>query len=159
VVIQTAGSSTVDLRLGDGESGFGSELQLAPDSALAINRLNSERTNGGVAFATEMNLLAGQITCRVGKWGPGSRYEIQFPTGVAGARGGDTVCRISASGLTDVTAGQVVVVVSTAQGSMLIKGVSAGQRFDPATGAVGDTGTPAGFASPPAAQANPIARP
>jgi hypothetical protein len=157
VLVQTAGDSTLDLRLGDGATGLGSDVQLASDTAVTIERLNSEHTDAGASFDTEMNLRAGQILCRVGKLGPNSRYEVKFPSGAAGAHGGDAVCQISATGMTGVMAGQVVVAVMSS-GEPQVKVVSAGKRFDPLTGAVGDIpAAPAGFAPPPEAPTNPAA--
>jgi hypothetical protein len=153
-VIQTAANSHVDMVLGErdvvtrepsalGEltssagSGGGEEnaniVRISPDSILAIDKLTVEETGADVVSEVQLDLRAGQIMGNVKKLSAASRYEVKFPTGVAGIRG--TIYTLNHSGVVNVFLGSVVISYLK-DGVAVTKVVMAGQRFDPATGLV-----------------------
>jgi hypothetical protein len=74
---------------------------------LAIDKLTAEDTGTDMVTETQLDLRAGRITGSVKKLSAASRYEIKFPTGVAGIRG--TLYSITSGGVVQVGLGSVVV--------------------------------------------------
>lgn len=149
-LIQTAANSHVDLVLGEREvtgheptignlvftPGTGEDanvLRITPDSILSIDKLMVEETGADVVSDTQLDLRAGRIMGNVKKLSAASRYEVKFPTGVAGIRG--TIYTIDKNGLTRVLTGSVVVSYLK-DGVVQTQVVMAGYQFDPATGLV-----------------------
>jgi hypothetical protein len=153
-VIQTAKDSYVDIVLGEADSGAlqpiarrvthapgasgageqGNVVRITPNSILAIDKLTTEETGTDVVNEIQLDLRAGRIMGNVKKLSAASRYEVKFPTGVAGIRG--TTYIIDASGLVRVIAGSVVISYLNKDGVVVTQVVAAGQQFDPATGVV-----------------------
>ena len=82
-VIKTGVGSHVDLDMGDNTG----QVQLAPQSTLAIDEVTSTKTGADVLTETQLSLNSGAMYARVNKLSKGSRYEIATPNGIAGIRG------------------------------------------------------------------------
>ena len=152
-VIQTAKDSHVDIVLGGGDGGAlqpaarritfapggggggageqGNVVRITANTILAIDKLTMEETGADVVSEIQLDLRAGRIMGNVKKLSAASRYEVKFPTGIAGIRG--TTYIIDASGAVSVIAGTVVVSYMNTNGVVETKVVKAGQQFDPAT--------------------------
>lgn len=168
-VIQTAGSSYVDVVFGEGgapvaparvspaSAGAGAGaggggkmavkqdvIRIAADSVLAIDRLSSMNTGADKVTETQLDLRSGKIFGSVAKQSAASRFEVKIPNGVAGIRG--TTFSISADGVVSVLDGTVIVAWTPeghpADQQPPTKTVPAGYRFDVKTGSM--TAIPAG---------------
>jgi hypothetical protein len=162
-LIQTADKSTVDVLLGDrvntggastisassaasplagggGGGGGGSAgmksniIRIMENSFLGVDKLLVEKTGVDSVSETQLDLRAGQILGNVKKLSASSKYEIKIPNGVAGIRG--TTYLISSSGTVEVLTGSVVVAVVAADGSVTTVVVTAGNRYNPASGKI-----------------------
>ena len=154
-VIQTAKDSHVDIVLGEGDGGAlqpaarritfapgaaggageqGNVVRITPNTILAIDKLTMEETGADVVSEIQLDLRAGRIMGNVKKLSAASRYEVKFPTGIAGIRG--TTYIIDASGVVSVIVGSVVISYLNNDGVVSTQVVVAGQQFDPATGLV-----------------------
>lgn len=161
-VIQTGPNSHVDLIMGEREAaasqpiiGGGGEvpapqprvrnlvytprpgerenfLRVTPDSILAIDKLTTENSGTDVVSETQLDLRAGRIIGKVKKMSAASRYEIKFPTGVAGIRG--TLYILDASGAIRVLKDSVMLSYFDKNGAPQTKLVVAGYMFDPLIG-------------------------
>jgi hypothetical protein len=144
--IQTAGSSHVDLVLGEGSAPVAhptpSEginfvpnadqniVRLWENTLLSIDKLTSTQTGAGEVTETQLNLKAGHIFGMVKKMSAGSRYEVAIPIGVASIRG--AVYDISADGVIKVVSGSAVLeyLVSGTKKTQIVMGL---QQFDART--------------------------
>jgi len=161
-VIQTAGSSYVDLVFGEagasagptkvapaaagaGAGGGGGKvaapqdvIRIAADSVLAIDRLSSLNTGADKVTETQLDLRSGKIMGNVAKQSAASRFEVKIPTGVAGIRG--TTFSLSADGAVSVLYGTVIVAWTPpghpADQPPPTKTVPEGYRFDIKTGSM-----------------------
>jgi len=82
-VIKTGVGSHVDLDMGDNTG----QVQLAPQSTLAIDEVTISKTGADLLTETQLSLNSGAMYARVNKLSKGSRYEIATPNGIAGIRG------------------------------------------------------------------------
>lgn len=162
-VIQTAGSSYVDLVFGEagasaaptkvspaaaGAGGAGAGggrvakpqdvIRIAADSVLAIDRLSSLNTGADKVTETQLDLRSGKILGNVAKQSAASRFEVKIPTGVAGIRG--TTFSLSSDGTVSVLYGTVIVAWTPpghpADQPPPTKTVPEGYRFDIKTGSM-----------------------
>ena len=150
-VIQTAKDSYVDIVLGERDGGApepivrhmtyapgageqGNVVRITPNSILAIDKLTTEETGADVVSEIQLDLRAGRIMGNVKKLSAASRYEVKFPTGVAGIRG--TIYTLDASGVVRVLVGSVIISYLNKDGVVMTHVVVGGQQFDPATGLV-----------------------
>lgn len=124
-LIKTKANSFVDLYLGDN----GPFVRVTPDSDLILDKLLFRKSKE-VVIETSLNLRRGRILGQVKKTSPASIYEVVTPTMVAGIRG--TTYDITASGLTKVFDGQVVVAYEK-DGQVPTYLVNANFKFDPNT--------------------------
>lgn len=131
-VVKTGNDSSVDLFLDQN----GPLVRLTENTTLGLEKLCFEPTGADTVIETQLDLKAGKIVGIVKKLAATSKYEVKTPSGVAGIRGTEYV--ISATGEVQVVSGSVVVVYVKADGSVVTQVVNAGQKFDPATGKVGD---------------------
>jgi len=133
-VLQTAGSSYVDIVFGDagaplapsrvspasagagvgvGVGGGGNLgvkqdiIRVSADSVLAIDRLSCMNTGADKVTETQLDLRSGKIFGSVAKQSAASRFEVKIPNGVAGIRG--TSFSISSDGVVSVLDGTVIV--------------------------------------------------
>lgn len=155
MVVQTAGSSFVDIVIGDagdatasavvtpvragaggggGAGGSGGKaavqqdvIRVTADSVLAIDKLSSMQTGADKVTETELDLRSGKIFGAVKKQSAASRFEVKIPNGVAGIRG--TIFSISADGVVSALDGAVWV-AWTVDGVTSTKMVPHGYRFD-----------------------------
>jgi len=81
--ITTAGSSTVDLFLGNSAG----VIRLAENSTISLDQLLLKPTGADTVVDVQLNLPDGEMYFNVNKLSKGSRYEIKMPNGVAGIRG------------------------------------------------------------------------
>jgi hypothetical protein len=156
-VIQTGPNSYVDLAIdergssamrlaaktsaiGAGSGGGGGAagetanvVRITPNSILAIDKLTSEDTGADVVTDTQLDLRAGRIMGTVKKMSAASRYEVKFPTGVAGIRG--TTYILDAIGVLRCLAGSLVLSYLK-DGVVVTQVVNEREQFDPATGQV-----------------------
>jgi len=155
-VIQTGPNSYVDLAIdergasamrlaakvsaagaGSGGGGAAGEsanvVRITPNSILAIDKLTSEDTGADQVTDTQLDLRAGRIMGTVKKMSAASRYEVKFPTGVAGIRG--TTYTIDASGVVRVLVGSLVLSYLK-DGVVVTQVVNQREQFDPATGKI-----------------------
>ncbi len=108
-------------------------VRVTPNSILAIDKLTSEDTGADTVTDTQLDLRAGRIMGTVKKMSAASRYEVKFPTGVAGIRG--TTYTIDANGVVRVLVGSVVLSYLK-NGVVVTQVVNEREQFDPATGQV-----------------------
>jgi hypothetical protein len=160
-VIQTAGSSYVDIVFGEGgapaaparvspaSAGAGAGaggggkmavkqdvIRIGADSVLAIDRLSSMNTGADKVTETQLDLRSGKIFGSVAKQSAASRFEVKIPNGVAGIRG--TTFSLSADGVVTVISGTVIVAWTPpghpADQPPPTKTVPEGNRFNITTG-------------------------
>jgi len=129
-VVRTANDSHVDLFMDQN----GPIVRLLENTALGIEKLNFEATGVDTVVETQLDLKSGKIVGIVKKMSATSKYEIKTPNGVAGIRGTEYV--ISATGEVYVLSGSAVAVYVKPDGTVVTQVVNAGEKFDPATGAV-----------------------
>ncbi len=139
-LVQTAVKAQMDLDL-DGRATSSAPafekanvVSLAGESVLNVNKLAVAQADGGAVQGIELELLNGEIEGHFRKPPPGSMYEIIFPKGALGIRGADF--QLTAAGVVEVSAGSLVISTTIADGSLVTKEVTSGQRFDPDTGLV-----------------------
>jgi hypothetical protein len=78
--ISTTPDSAITMDLGDAGS-----IEVQGGTTLVIERLNSERSGGGIIIDVQLDLRTGSLTGAVNKFSsPLSKYEIKVPTGVVG---------------------------------------------------------------------------
>lgn len=82
-VVKTGVGSHVDIDTGDNTG----QIQLAPQSTLAIDEVTKTKTGADLVTETQLSLNSGAMYARVNKLAKGSRYEIATPNGIAGIRG------------------------------------------------------------------------
>lgn len=162
-VIQTAGSSYVDIVFGEGgasaasakvtpvKAGAGAGgggggkvaarqdvIRIAADSVLAIDRLSSMNTGADKVTETQLDLRSGKLLGNVAKQSAASRFEVKIPNGVAGIRG--TTFSLSADGVVSVLSGTVIVAWTPAghpaDQPPPTKTVPEGYRFDTKSGSM-----------------------
>lgn len=149
-LIQTANNSSVDLMMGEGAvpspraaiaapqtisyqaTADQNMLRIAPDSALAIDKLTSTQTGADVVTDTQLDLQRGRILGNVKKMNAASKFEIKIPNGVAGIRG--TMFDVSAEGVIKVYVGSMVIAYVSADGTVVTQVVVGNQQFDARTG-------------------------
>ncbi len=138
MLIQTAKkTASVELRLGDVAS-QSPKVNLAENSVLGIKNLKTKGTGTATTNIIELDLRTGQLEGLLPGSAPGLDFEIEFPTGVVGARSaasqaGSTVYALNSSGALAVASGRVVVAMANGTEPQV---VAANQQFDPATGRV-----------------------
>jgi hypothetical protein len=132
-----AKTSAVGAGSGGGGGGATGEaanvVRITPNSILAIDKLTSEDTGADTVTDTQLDLRAGRIMGTVKKMSAASRYEVKFPTGVAGIRG--TTYTLDASGVVRCLAGSLVLSYLK-DGVAVTQVVNEREQFDPATGQV-----------------------
>ena len=162
-IIQTAGSSYVDIVFGDAGAAVASTkvtparagagpgagagggkvavrqdvIRMAADTVLAIDRLSSMQTGAEPVTETQLDLRSGKIFGDVKKKSATSRFEVKIPNGVAGIRG--TTFSVSSDGVVSVLYGGPVIIAWTpkdhpADQPPPTKSVPEGFRFDTKTG-------------------------
>lgn len=138
MLIQTAKkNATVELRLGDIAS-QAPKVNLAENSVLGIKNLKTQGSGTATTNIIELDLRTGQLQGMLPSSAPGLDFEIEFPTGVVGARSAasplsSTVYALNSSGALAVASGRVVVAMANGSEPQV---VAASQQFDPATGRV-----------------------
>ncbi|MDB6019583.1 MAG: hypothetical protein JWR19_4072 [Pedosphaera sp.] len=143
-LIQTAAKSAVEIQLGEQEAKSGvmaagtNALHLFQNSVLSVDKLTSEQAETNGTGETMLDLRAGQMAGNTRQLPAGYKFEIKFPSGVAGVRG-TTSFVINAAGGVKVQSGEVVVAKVAADGSVTSQVVTAnhGTSLDtgPSTGA------------------------
>ena len=150
-IVQTAGSSYVDIVFGDAGTsvtpatvtavkagpGMGGGagktavrhdvIRVTSDTVLAIDKLSSVNTGADKVTETELDLRSGKIFGAVKKQSAASRFEVKIPNGVAGIRG--TIFSISAEGVVSALDGDVLVAWDVG-GVTKTQSVPHGYRFD-----------------------------
>jgi len=147
-VIQTASKSQVDFIMGDpsapvAQPAMGSSLSYNPtaeqnmvrvfeNTLIGIDKLTVMQTGADQVTETQLDLKAGSIFGTVKKMSAASKYEIKFPSGVAGIRG--STYWISAEGVIKMPSGTCVVAYPGANGTVMTQVINSHQMFDCRTG-------------------------
>lgn len=153
-VIQTASGSSVDLLLDgyatplkpsygppEGRALLGpvpivtaNMVRLYENTTIAFDKLTCTDTGADTVTETQIDLRKGKLFGTAKKITGASKYEVRVPNGVAAIRG--TIWTIDDSGKVNVLSGTVVITVSRPGEPQVVYVVSAGNSFDPATGAI-----------------------
>jgi hypothetical protein len=110
------------------------DLQVTPNSEMAIDKLIYTSTGFEVIHDTQLNLKSGVVCGLVNKMAAGSKYEVKTPRGVAGIRG--TKYRVAANGDVTVTEGVVIQSLVMPDGTIKTITINAGYTLVAATGQV-----------------------
>jgi hypothetical protein len=123
--IATGAGSQLNLFLGDN----GPTLIVDANASLSFDELSFDKSGAEPVINTKINVKAGKVAGYVKKTSSQSKYIVQTPTTTAAIRG--TKYQVTEDGVVAVWEGVVSV---TFRGNTY--DVSAGQKFDPAVGAV-----------------------
>lgn len=149
-IVQTAEKARIDILLDDpaaeaksggqpggdtaGDNQAANVVRVLPNTVLAIDKLTAVRYDS--LEEVQLDLRSGQILASARKLTGKARYEVKVANGVVGVRSG--FFKISSNGLVDVSTGSVMAAETIGDGTLVTKLVSAGKRFDPATGTITD---------------------
>ena len=125
-LIQTAGSSRVDLLLGTGSGQ--SLVQMSEDALLGINKLSETQAGADWVTETQLDLKAGRLHGTVRKMSAASVYEVQIPNGVAGIR--EAVYDIDVKGVVKVRSGSVVLAYADPNGAVVTQVITGSPESD-----------------------------
>lgn len=97
-VIKTGAAAHCDIQIGNNVG----NVQIAPNSTLAINDLIANRASTEAVTDTQLELSQGALFAKVNRLSKASRFEIKTPKGIAGVRG--TTLYLTAAG--ELTVGE-----------------------------------------------------
>jgi hypothetical protein len=150
-VLQTASKSYIDLILYNEQVPLSQQVSLAPsltyrpegeavanvvrmyeNTVLSVDKLTSMQTGADKVTETQLDLRAGKIFGAVKRMGGASKYEVKYPTGIAGIRG--TVYLLDSKGVISIYSGSAVEAFTKPDGTPGTQVVNQGYQFTPETG-------------------------
>jgi hypothetical protein len=130
-VVKTGVGSHIDIDTGDNTG----QIQLAPQSSIAIDEVTKTRTGADLVTETQLSLNSGAMYARVNKLAKGSRYEIATPNGIAGIRG--STLSLTADGQLTMGEGEAAIAYGPNDVVVVKAGETVGPKDRPARPAPG----------------------
>ncbi len=127
-VIKTGPGSHADIQTGDNTG----QIQIAPQSTLAIDEATVTRTDADTLTDTQLSLNAGAMYGRVNRLSKGSRFEVATPKGIVGIRGSTSTFSLTADGQLTIVEGEGAIAFGTNDVVVVKAGETVGPNDRPA---------------------------